>query len=201
MLNKLWIAAIVLRIIAGTIGTIRRAPPPWLIWITFGAATDGVLLWLDLIHSGGPHGWYVRVWIAQQIGSAVLLAWVVRVAIKPPETLALAAVIVTCAFGVFLCTVRNFPDSPIEPVLIVCGLLVLAMGIMASAGMVRLFRPDRCILAMYLILSAFLMLAAPDYLKHAGLGQAWEILEIVAFTAWGGYYVIAPPAVTSGNSF
>jgi hypothetical protein len=185
MIIKLWIAAIAVRLIAVVIGIFRRAPLPWIVWASFVEITDLAALSFYYAKLFGPHGWYVRATIIQQIGSTSLLAWIVWETIKPPEALICAASIVTFIFGIVLCTVRNFPNSPIEPVLIGTGLVALWMGGMSAVIAVATFRADRYILATYLILLAFLSLASPDYLQRAGLGRAWEILEIAAFTAWG----------------
>ncbi len=181
MLRDLWSVSLVVRLIAFLIG-FRRAPRQWTIWAVFYLISGVSLRAVDIFRPS-PQA-YVSLWCAQQIGSALLLGFLVSKIIHPTEILvqisALAALVATG----LIAEANHWPGSPTETVMWGCGTVTLAMGIISTVGAMVEFSVDAAILAGFLVLYSTLMLAGSDYLNSVNLGIAWSALEISAFTAW-----------------
>lgn len=181
-LRELWTAAIIIRGISLVIGIRWRAPGWWIAWVAFSEAFDIALRLCYHSHAIGPHGWYVTLWVTSQIGGIILLSALTWQVSRPrPELIGCAAALAVAACTA-LSMLRQFPGSPLEPVIQFSGGAELALGIMAASKQTAM----SMILTAYLILSAVLMLAAPVYLPTSlvSINKAIEWLEIGAFTSW-----------------
>lgn len=187
--HSLWIAAIIVRAIAIGCGGLNRVPVAWLTWAAFCEVTDLVAFYLAEKHMGGAHGPYVAMWAVQQVIGIVLLAALVRQRVQPPPRLVAAASTAAVFLSAALLLVFRYPSSHIEPVLLFCGTAALAMGLMTFIVWIAMPGADRGVLCGYLLAYAMLSLAAPEYLKSSGLGKAWEMVDVLAFGAWGIVYV------------
>ncbi len=188
MLRDLWMLSLAVRLIAVVIG-LFRAPRSWVLWAGFYLSTGITLRVVDLTHPG-PHA-YINLWCLQQIGSAILLAFVVSKTIKPAELLVQLSVLAALVAAGVVSEASHWPGSPTETVMWICGGVSLALGIISTVGSVVKFTAESAILSGFLILYSALMLAGSDYLNSANLGSAWSVLEIAAFGAWGVYFVIS----------
>ncbi len=183
MQDAVWAISLAVRALAVAICW-RRASREWTAWAVFYLASGIILRTLDILHWYGPHGWYVYVWILQQVISTGLLVFVVRREINP--TFLLGAISVVAAILTAAITAQNYhwPNSPIETTMTACGTASLALGIIAALGLVSRRTISSAILAVFLLGYALLSLGGADYLKTAQLGIAWSVLEITCFGAW-----------------
>jgi len=184
MLREIWIVSLAVRFIAVLIG-FHRAQRHWTVWAAFYLLTGIGLRALDIFRLW-PND-YAYLWYGQQIGSTLLLGFLVSKLIHPTEMLvqisALAALVATAVIS----QANHWPSSPTETVMWGCGTVTLAMGIISVIGSREV---TSAILAGFLILYSALMLAGADYLNSVNLGIAWSVLEIVAFGAWGISFLI-----------
>lgn len=183
-LRELWTVALIVRGVAIGAGVYRKAPAAWIAWAFFCESFSLLLRYFDHAALTGPHGPYVFGSVIAQIGSTCLLVFVTRQVSQPTATLAAVSVAASLILGGSLWVAPHWPGSPIEATAESCGIILLALGIMASISSLCVGNLNRRILAAYLILSATLMLAAPDYLTTPDLGRAFMALEIVSFSAW-----------------
>ena len=190
MLTKLWIAAFLIRAVAIIFGK-RKSPLSWLIWAGFVECLDASLFDAYAQDSGT---WYTRLWVFQQLGSVILLGYVVRYCVKPALFLVWISLIFAAVASLSLWVALRYPGSPIEPVMEFCGGILLALGL--ASGVTTIARPGAfcAILSAYLCLSAVLMLVGGEFLSSPGLGRAIAGLDCAAFGAWAFVFVTSPTA-------
>lgn len=176
ILRELWTAAIIIRGLSFCLGIYRRVPCAWLGWAGFSVAASLILRALD--HPGPA---YRNAWIAEQFINAVLLGFVTWQECRPSGILAAASGFVSLLAAAALLPASR---STVPLVMWGCGICLLALGAIATVTAINDRRPRQSVLAVYLISSCLLLLAGQDYLNQAGLGRAWSLLEIAAFTAW-----------------
>ncbi len=181
MLRDLWAVSLAVRLVAVLIG-FNRAPRQWTIWAAFYLISGVSLRAVDVFRPS-PQA-YVSLWCLQQIGSALLLGFLVSKIIHPTEILVQISALAALVAAGFIAEANHWPGSPTETVMWGCGAVTLAMGIISTVGAMVEFSTDAAILAAFLILYSVLMLAGSDYLNSVNLGIAWLGLEITAFTAW-----------------
>lgn len=184
MLRDIWAISLVVRLVAVLIG-FCRAPRHWTAWASFYLITGIVLRAADIFRLW-PHD-YAYLWYGQQVGSALLLGFLVAKLIHPTETLVQISALGALVSSGIIAQANHWPGSPTETVMWMCGTVTLVMGIISTIGAREV---TAAILAGFLILYSTLMLAGTDYLNSVNLGIAWSVLEIVAFGAWGIRFLI-----------
>lgn len=184
MLRDLWVVSIIVNLISAVFGW-TRGYRIWSAWATFYLLSALVLRYVDWRHLYGPHGWYVNIWIAQQVWSAAILIPVIRQAVRPTEMLVGISSIASLATGIVAVQAAHWKHSPVEFAMWFFGMIALSQAIVCAVGSIHRPTAYTAILSGFLILYSALMLAGSDYLSSPNLGIAWSGLEIAAFGAWG----------------
>lgn len=181
LFRQLWIAAILIRIVAILIGVRWRAPAQWLIWAATFEAFEVALFACDRFRLIGPRGCYVHVFLVEQCITPVLLGWFVWGYCRPKwDRIWLGMVASSITIEAFWMS-RRYPDSPIEPAVWFAAWASLMLAVMLFARRTHV----SMVLAGYLCLFALLMIDLPgDWLSLANVNRASEILEIVTFSAF-----------------
>lgn len=127
--------------------------------------------------------------MADQIIGTALLAVFAFDEVSPDIASMVVSAIAPLVIGAVLITRRRWPTSVLEPITWGAGLTTAWMGIVSSLKVAERPTARGAILAVYLIATALLLIAAPDYMTTGGLGTAGCLLDIVAFSAWAAAWL------------
>lgn len=185
-----WIeVAIVVRGLAVVLGIFRKVPLSWIIWATVYEVFEFALLACHFRGWTGPDGWYVRFYVVQQIVSAALMCNLIRYTVKPPAFLVAACATVATVISAGVAIIFMFESNPIEPTMLICGTVTLALGLCAAVTALVAFDWYQGILAAYLLLYASFLVLGNEFLKSASLGKSISVMEVAVFASWSVVWI------------